>query len=73
MIRTKSGRREHPLIKHEIAARALTAKLLQKLGLDVEPVRPAKQRAPAWWRFGSAPLSAIGSAHAGPGLAMDTN
>ena len=39
MIRTQNGRREHPLIKLEIAARALTAKLLQRLGLDVEPVR----------------------------------
>ena|SRR5262245_33775028 len=44
MIRTKSGRREHPLIKHEIAARALTAKLLQRLGLDVEPVRASVGR-----------------------------
>jgi hypothetical protein len=44
MIRTKSGRREHPLIKLEIAARALTARLLQRLGLDVEPVRPTVGR-----------------------------
>ena len=44
IVRTKTGRREHPLIKHEIAARALTAKLLQRLGLDVEPVRPSVGR-----------------------------
>jgi hypothetical protein len=45
MIRMKSGGwRDHPLIKHEIAARALTAKLLGKLGLDVEPVRAGAGR-----------------------------
>ena len=44
MIRGKTGRREHPLIKHETAARALTARLLARLGLDVEPVRPSSGR-----------------------------
>jgi phage terminase small subunit len=44
MVKTKSGRKEHPLIKHELAARALTARLLQRLGLDLEPVRPSTGR-----------------------------
>jgi len=44
MVRTKSGRREHPLIKLEIAARALTARLLARLGLDVEPIRSSSGR-----------------------------
>jgi hypothetical protein len=33
------GMKDHPLLKHEIAARALCARLIQRLGLDVEPVR----------------------------------
>jgi hypothetical protein len=40
MLKTKIGPKENPLIKHELAARAFTARTLQKLGLDVEAVRP---------------------------------
>ena len=32
--------REHPGIKPELAGRAFVAKMLLRLGLDVEPVRP---------------------------------
>jgi hypothetical protein len=44
MIRTKQGPKEHPLIRHEREERALECRLLQKLGLDVEPVRPGVGR-----------------------------
>jgi hypothetical protein len=44
LIRTKQGPREHPLIRHEREERALECRLLQKLGLDVEPVRPSVGR-----------------------------
>jgi hypothetical protein len=40
IIRSKTGTKEHPLLKHELAARAFVARTLHRLGLDVEPVRP---------------------------------
>ena len=38
VIRHKGSYRENPLLKVELAARALCIRTLQKLGLDVEPV-----------------------------------
>jgi hypothetical protein len=38
MIRTKTAVRDHPLIKHEIAARALCVRTLARLGCDLEPI-----------------------------------
>jgi hypothetical protein len=38
-IATKGGMREHPLLKHELAARAFLARTLSRLGIDSEPVR----------------------------------
>src|SRR5262245_35269754 len=51
MILTKTGIREHPLVKHEIAARALVARLIARLGLDLEPLRPQPGRpsSPVGW------------------------
>src|SRR5262245_35127464 len=40
LIETPGGMKDHPLLKHELAARAFVARTLQRLGLDVEPVRP---------------------------------
>jgi hypothetical protein len=44
-IHTKTGLRDHPLLKHELAARGFITKSLHRLGLDVEPIgrigRPA--------------------------------
>ena len=40
MLRTKTGVREHPLIKHELASRAFVVRTLQRLGLDVEALKP---------------------------------
>jgi hypothetical protein len=35
VIRTKTGIRDHPLIRHEIAARSFVVRSLHRLGLDV--------------------------------------
>lgn len=40
VIRTKTGLREHPLLKIELANRAFIARTLQRLGLDVEAIKP---------------------------------
>jgi hypothetical protein len=39
VIRMKAGPRDHPLLKHEIAARSFVVRTLARLGLDLEPVR----------------------------------
>ena len=39
LVRTKTGTRSHPLLRDELNNRALTARLISRLGLDLEPVR----------------------------------
>ena len=39
-IRTRTGVRSHPGLRDELANRALCARLLSKLGINVEPVKP---------------------------------
>jgi P27 family predicted phage terminase small subunit len=39
VIRTKNGPKDHPLLKHELSARAFVVRSLHRLGLDVEPIR----------------------------------
>jgi len=39
LINTKAGLKEHPLVKHELAARSFVVRTLQRLGLDVEPLK----------------------------------
>jgi hypothetical protein len=39
-IMMKSGLREHPLLKSELANRAFIARNLQRLGLNIETVKP---------------------------------
>jgi hypothetical protein len=46
VIITKGGIREHPLVKAEIATRALVGRLINRLGLDVEVLRPTPGRPP---------------------------
>jgi hypothetical protein len=46
MVRTKTGLRTHPAIREELSARNLTARLLARLGLDLEPVRTTMGRPP---------------------------
>jgi hypothetical protein len=43
---TKGGMREHPLVKSEIATRALIGRLISRLGLDIEALRPTPGRPP---------------------------
>lgn len=45
-IRTKSGIREHPLLKHQLATRSLIIRSLHRLGLDIEPTRSTVGRPP---------------------------
>jgi hypothetical protein len=46
VIRTKSGIRDHPLLKHELAARSFIVRSLHRLGLDIEPTRSSVGRPP---------------------------
>ena len=38
-IRTASGLREHPLLKHQLATRSFIVRSLHRLGLDIIPPR----------------------------------
>lgn len=46
MIRTRTGVKEHPLLRHELTARSLAIRMLARLGLDLEPVRSGPGRPP---------------------------
>ncbi len=46
VVRTKSGPREHPLLRTELGCRAFIVRAISKLGLDVEPLRPGPGRPP---------------------------
>ena len=46
MIRTKTGLREHPLLKLELASRSFVVRSLHRLGLDIEPTRDGPGRPP---------------------------
>jgi len=39
LLRSKSGIRDNPLLKHELQNRAFVVRTLSKLGLDAEPLR----------------------------------
>ena len=43
IVRIRTGAKDHPLLRHELANRALVSKLLVRLGLDMEasPVPPS--------------------------------
>ena len=43
-IVTKRGLKAHPCLKDELAARAFVVRTLQRLGLNLEPVRPTVGR-----------------------------
>jgi hypothetical protein len=45
VLRTKQGPKEHPLLKHELAARSFVVRTLARLGLDVEPIRSIRRPA----------------------------
>jgi hypothetical protein len=46
VIRKRGAVRDHPALKHELAARAFVVRTLARLGLDVEPMRPTVGRPP---------------------------
>jgi hypothetical protein len=46
VINGKQGLKEHPLVKHELAARSFVVRTLHKLGLDIEPTRSTVGRPP---------------------------
>jgi hypothetical protein len=47
LLRTQLGVKEHPLLKHELQLRAFVCRSLQRLGLDLEPIR-APGRPSGW-------------------------
>jgi P27 family predicted phage terminase small subunit len=48
LLHTRTGHvKEHPALRHELASRAFVAKMLLRLGLDVEPMRPGPGRPPS--------------------------
>jgi hypothetical protein len=46
VLRTKQGPKPHPALRDLLAARAFIVRTLQRLGLDVEPLRPQGGRPP---------------------------
>jgi aspartate oxidase len=48
-IRTKTGVRVHPAIRDELANRSFVAKCIERLGLNLEAVRPSVGRPPRAW------------------------
>jgi hypothetical protein len=39
VVMTRSGPKDHPGLKHELAARAFVCRTISRLGLDVEPLQ----------------------------------
>ena len=46
VIRTRAGLKSHPSIKDEISARTACVRILEKLGVTQEPLRPGPGRPP---------------------------
>jgi Phage terminase, small subunit len=46
VIRTREGIKDHPALKHELAARAFVVRTLCRLGLNFEPLRVGPGRPP---------------------------
>jgi hypothetical protein len=46
VIRTRSGVRSHPAVKDEVACRTAVVRILGKLGVLEEPLRPGPGRPP---------------------------
>ena len=43
VIQTKHGLKDHPLLRHESAARGLVGRLLARLNLDMEPIKSVRR------------------------------
>jgi hypothetical protein len=54
IIRGRTGMREHPGLRGELAARAFICRTLQRLGINLEAVRmaPGRPPGPAWRGYG---------------------
>lgn len=50
ILNTKSGPKEHPLLKTELANRSFVVRTLQRLGLDVEAIKPVGRPAGSFSR-----------------------
>jgi hypothetical protein len=46
IVRTRTGMREHPGLKIELASRSFVVRTLQRLGINLEAVRPASGQRP---------------------------
>jgi hypothetical protein len=46
VVRTGRVLKDHPLLKHELAARSFIVRSLHRLGLDIEPTRDSVGRPP---------------------------
>ncbi|RVD42199.1 hypothetical protein EN742_08250 [Mesorhizobium sp. M4A.F.Ca.ET.020.02.1.1] len=44
VIRTKTGLKDHPALRHEIAARSFVVRTVARLGLDMEPIHSGPGR-----------------------------
>jgi hypothetical protein len=50
VLRTESGPRSHPAVKDELACRAFVARTLERLGLNVEAIKPpGRPTTPRGW------------------------
>jgi phage terminase small subunit len=47
VIRTRGQIKDHPALKHELAARAFVVRTLSRLGLNFEPLRSGPGRPPS--------------------------
>jgi hypothetical protein len=68
-IRTRSGIRAHPALRDELANRALCARLLGKLGIASEPIKPPG-RPEHWPRVDSASMTTNRRPISRPALTM---
>jgi hypothetical protein len=50
VLRTRTGVRSHPAIRDETQCRAACVRILEKLGITREELRPMAGRPPAGWR-----------------------
>jgi hypothetical protein len=51
VIRTRSGVKDHPALKHELACRAFVVRTLARLGLNFEAVKPVgRPTQPVGWQ-----------------------
>src|SRR5262245_37006411 len=50
VVDTRAGPRAHPALRDELAGRAFIVRTLERLGLNLEPVKPIGRPSGAGWR-----------------------